>query len=351
MRLRFNQLKASLDKTLAPVYLITGDEPLQVMLAADAVRAAARARDYQERLILDAEAGFDWGALREAAASLSLFAERRLLDLRMPGKPGAAGAPALTEYARQPPPDTVLLVQCGRLDKAVANSAWVKALERAGVMLQVWPLAARDTRQWIYTRLNEKGLKVSPDALSLLAERGQGNLLAANQEIEKLSLLHGDTRAREPLSVSEILVDVPDSARFNVFELAETALAGHGAQAARILQRLIAEDVKPALVLWSLADQVRALAAISGQISQGASLDQATAGINPPRRVPMLKMAFRRQTSAAWAALLRRCARVDRMIKGQERGNPWDELLVLTMSLSGQPLFDVAIENSKVRIR
>ncbi len=347
MRLRFNQLKASLDETLAPVYLITGDEPLQVMLAADAVRAAARARDYQERLILDVEAGFDWAALREAATSLSLFAQRRLLDLRMPGKPGAAGAPALTDYARQPPPDTVLLVQCARLDKAAANTTWVKALERAGVMVQVWPLAARETRQWIQARLIEKGLKVSPDALSLLAERGQGNLLAANQEIEKLSLLYGDTRAREPLSVAEILVDVADSARFNVFELAETALAGHGAQAARILQRLIAEDVKPALVLWSLSDRVRALAAISGLISQGASVDRATAGINQSRRIPMLKMAYKRKTAAAWTAWLRRCARIDRMIKGQEPGNPWDELLVLTMSLCGQPLFDIA--NERIR--
>lgn len=340
MRLRFNQLKASLDKRLAPVYLITGDEPLQAMLAADAVRAAARARDYQERLILDAETGFDWGALREAASSLSLFAQRRVLDLRMPAKPGATGAQALVDYTRQPPPDTVLLVQGGKLDRAATNSAWVAALERAGVMLQVWPLAARETLLWIQARLAEKSLKVSQDALSLLAERGQGNLLAANQEIEKLSLLYGDTRDREPLSVAEILVDVADSARFNVFELADTALAGQGAKAARILQKLAAEDVKPALVLWSLAEQVRALAAISGQLSQGASVEQATAGIRPPRRVPMLRQALRRQTSAGWYAWLQRCARVDRVIKGQAPGNPWDELLVLTMGLCGQPLLE-----------
>jgi len=217
MKLRFNQLKASLDKHLAPVYLITGDEPLQVMLAADAVRGAARARGYDERLILDAETGFDWGALREAATSLSLFAQRRVLDLRMPAKPGAAGASALTEYARRPSPDTVLLVQCGKLDRAALSSAWAKALERAGVMLQVWPLAAAETAQWIQARLTEKNLKVSEDALALLAERGQGNLLAANQEVEKLSLLYGGTRDREALGVTEILADVADSARFNVF--------------------------------------------------------------------------------------------------------------------------------------
>jgi len=341
MKLRFNQLRASLDRQLTAVYLIAGDEPLQVMLAADAVRGAARARGFEERLVLDAESDFDWAQLRLATDNLSLFAKRRLLDLRMAAaKPGAEGSQVLMDYVARPSPDTVVLIQTGKLGRDAINSAWVKALDRVGVVVQVWPLNPRETVQWIAARLAEKGLKLSREAVSLLAERAQGNLLAASQEIEKLGLLYGKAvLGKEALDTDKILADVADSARFNVFELADAAVAGNCAKAVRILQGLAAEDVKPALVLWSLTEQTRTLVVTSYQISYGASAEQALQSAKQQKREARFQRALKRGTSAGWEAWLRRCARADRIIKGQESGNPWDELLTLTLGICGRPLF------------
>jgi DNA polymerase III subunit delta len=345
MKLRFNQLEASLAKGLAPVYLIAGDEPLQAVQAADTVRAAARGRGYDERCVLDAEIGFDWATLRGTADNLSLFSQRRLLDFRMPtARPGVEGSKVLTDYAMQPPPDTVLLVQSGKLDRAALNSAWLKALDRVGVILQVWPFDARETLRWIEARLTEKSLKVNDDALRTLAELAQGNLLAAYQEIEKLSLLYGEASARNKVLGSEtILSAVADSARFNVFELAAAATIGNCAQAVRILQSLAAGDGKPALVLWSLAEQARLLTAISHKIGHGATIGQATRAHSPKQRLALSK-GLRRATVAQWEACLQQCARVDFVIKGQEPGSPWDELLNLTLKMCGQPLFTAVDE-------
>jgi DNA polymerase-3 subunit delta len=346
MKLRLNQLRASLDKDLVAVYMIAGEDPLQAMLAADAVRDAAGARGFDERLVLHAESGFDWAELRLAAGNLSLFGIRRLLDLRMlTADPGAAGAQALIDYAGDPPPDTVLLVQSGRLDRAALNSAWLKAIDRVGIVVQVWPLSARETVQWISARLAESGVKATGEAVNLLAERAQGNLLAANQEIEKLTLLYGKAaRVEEPLDVRTILADVADGARFSLFELADVAVAGDCAKAVRILHSLAADGTTPVLVLWSLTEQVRVLAGMSHQIVHGMSVEQATQSARQQKRRVWLQQALNRETAATWEAWLSRCARGDRIIKGQEPGNAWDELLKLTLGICGRPLFPAARE-------
>jgi DNA polymerase-3 subunit delta len=339
MRLRFKELEAHLERGLAATYVIAGEEPLQAMLAADAVRAAARRRGYDERLVLDATSDFDWAELRTATENLSLFAQRRLLDLRMSGaKPGLAGGKALTEYASQAPLDTMLLMQCGKLDKDASASAWLKALDRVGVVVQVWPLNGRETADWIAERLLARGVRLDSEAASLLAERAQGNLLAAEQEIEKLCLFYGGEAARQvPVGTARMLADIADSARYTVFDLADAVLAGNREKAVKILHRLAAEDVKPPLVLWCLAEQARALVAMSYPRDRGAFI-RSLKGANK-KRAPLLKRALPRQSPAGWEALLRRCAQVDRIIKGQESGSPWDELLNLSLGLCGRPLF------------
>jgi DNA polymerase-3 subunit delta len=339
MKLRFRELAPSLEKHLAPIYLIAGDEPLQLMQAADTIRAAARMQDYDERLVLDAEAGFDWNTLRNAVDHISLFAQRRILDLRMPaGKPGPAGSKALVDYALQPPADTLLLVQTARLDRSALGSIWLKVLDRAGVIIQVWPLNARETVHWIAARLAERGFRASDDAISVLAERAQGNLLAASQEIDKLDLLHSDSLQRaKPLNREQVLASVADSARFNVFDLVDAALGGDCARAVRILRGLAAEECKPPLVLWALAEPLRLLAAMS------SSLDTPPVqahSVSYQRRLPLLKRAHSRHTARGWQVWLRRCAHADRIIKGHEPGESWDELLNLTLGLCGKPLFE-----------
>ncbi|SFM58582.1 DNA polymerase III, delta subunit [Ectothiorhodospira mobilis] len=335
MQIKPEQLEAHLEKGLAPVYLLSGDEPLQMMEAADAVRAAARARGHTERLVFSADAGFDWGRLREAAQSLSLFASRRILELRLPtGKPGAEGGRALEAYAAQPPEDTVLLVQCPRLEAKDRKTAWCRALEGAGVMLQVWPLDRSATEAWMARRLRQRGLNPTPEALRLLSDRVEGNLLAAAQEMEKLLLLTGPGELDAPA----VLAAVSDSARFGVFDLVDAALAADAPRAVRILQGLRGEGTEPAVVLWALAREIRGLHRMAERGQAGEPMGQLLGAVRPPRRQPLVRAALGRLPEPALARLLAGCARADRIIKGLETGSPWDELLDWTLALAGAPV-------------
>ena len=187
MKLSPAQLAKHLQGNLAPVYVISGDEPLLCQEACDAIRAACRQRDFSERQVFNAEANFDWGLLLEAGASLSLFAEKRLLELRLPsGKPGDKGAAILLEYLQRPPEDTVLLVSLPKLDGSTQKTKWAKALidGEGAQFIQIWPVDAQQLPQWIRQRLSQAGLAASQDAVDLIAARVEGNLLAAAQEIE-----------------------------------------------------------------------------------------------------------------------------------------------------------------------
>ncbi|ACL73357.1 DNA-directed DNA polymerase [Thioalkalivibrio sulfidiphilus HL-EbGr7] len=335
MRLKPEQLARHLEQGLAPVYLFAGDEPLQLMEAADAVRAAARTRGYTEREVFTADRSFDWSALTAASDSLSLFAERRILELRLPtGKPGTQGAKALEAYCLRLPEDTLLLVHAGKLEKSAANSKWVKSLEQAGVMIQVWPLSLAETAGWIARRLRSRGLVPDEPAVRLLAERVEGNLLAAAQEVEKLALLRGEGS----LDADGVLEAVSDAARYTIYDLADAALAGDSARAVHVLNGLRGEGVDAVLILWALSREVRSLTDIAEQMEAGTPAAQAMKSVWA-KRAPLVKKALARHRAPAWRALLALCARTDRVIKGQAPGSPWDELLQLTIGLAGRPLF------------
>ncbi|MCG5495720.1 DNA polymerase III subunit delta [Ectothiorhodospira variabilis] len=332
MQLRPEQLESHLEKALAPIYLLSGDEPLQLMEAADAVRAAARLQGVEDREVFNVDKGFDWEQLSAAAESLSLFARRRLLELRMPtGKPGAQGSKVLQAYARRPAEDTVLLIETGRLDASDRKTAWCKALESAGVLVQVWPLDLAGTQGWMQRRMRRHGLQPTADALRLLSERVEGNLLAATQEIDKLVLLSGPG----PVDAEAVLSAVADSARFGVFDLVDAALAGETARAVRVLQGLRDEGIEAVLVLWALAREIRSLHRMAEQVEAGKPVQQILSGVRPQRRQPIVRQALRRHGEMGLGRLLASCARVDRAIKGRHPGNPWDELLDLTLNLAG----------------
>lgn len=335
MRLRFNQLAAHLEGQLSPIYIVAGEEPLQIREATDSVRARARARGFTERQVMEVGPGFDWGEFQAVCDCLSLFAERRLIDLRIPSaKPGVVGGKVLVDYAKQPPGDTLLLITAAKLDRSTASSAWFRALDRNGVVLQVWPLSTTETMRWIAARLRHKGLMPDQDAVRFLATRFEGNLLAASQEIEKLSLIHGEGS----LNAQTVLSTVADCARFSVFDLVDAALAGDTGRAVRILNALRSEAVAPPLVLWSLTDQLRVLLAISRSLQQGLTFDMATKNLWQKRR-PLVKSALLRLSPKTLYPLLRHCARIDRVIKGIEPGREWEELLQLTLKMCSQDLF------------
>jgi DNA polymerase-3 subunit delta len=329
MPLRPEELERELKRRLAPVYLIAGEEPLFVQEALDAVRAAAKAEGYTEREVLDADSGFDWGRLGEAAGNLSLFGERRLIELRLPtGKPGATGAKAITAYCQRPPQDVILLIACNELDSAQRRSGWAGAAEKAGAFMYAWPLPLPQLPNWISARLRRSRLSAPPQAVALLAERAEGNLLAAGQEIEKLRLLYGE---RE-LSLEEVATAVGNSARYTVYDLAEAATEGALARCVRVLRGLKEEGGEPVLVLWALSRELRALALLAAQQPPAEVFREAKI-FSKPQQARLQSLA-RRIPAATWQALLAKAARTDRVNKGIERGRPWDELLHLATSIA-----------------
>ncbi|MDX1696991.1 MAG: DNA polymerase III subunit delta [Thiohalobacterales bacterium] len=340
MQLKPEQLDAHLKKNLAPVYFISGDEPLRVMEAADAVRAAARARGYDERDVLTVQAGFDWASLQAEAGNLSLFSAQRIIDLRLPtGKPGKEGAQALRDFAGQPPEDTLLLVTAGKLEPAARKSKWVQALDAVGVVMYVWPLGTQEFPAWIRQRMQRRGLQPTSEAVSMLAERVEGNLLACVQEIDKLYLLQGEGE----VDADAVARLVADSARYDVFGLVDAALAGDLARSIRILHGLQAEGVAPQVVLWALAREIRSLAAMTTAVARGEAVPAVLARHRVwANRKALVGGALQRLRPAGCSAMLRQCAAIDRISKGRGAGNAWDELLQLTASLAGRKILSVA---------
>jgi DNA polymerase-3 subunit delta len=336
VRQRPDQLAAHLRKALMPIYLVFGEEPLQAQEAADAIRAAARDQGYSERECLTVETGFDWNTLRQCAASLSLFAGRRLLDLRLGNaKPGDAGGKALSEYAARPADDTVLLITAGKLDWTTQKTRWFSALENAGVTVLSAPLELRQLPTWIEKRLRARGLNPTPEAVNLLCDRVEGNLLAAAQEIEKLALLVKD----RSLTAEAVLAAVGDSSRYSIYDLSDAALQGQPERVARILSGLRGEGVEPVLINWVLHQEIRVLSALAFARSQRQSPEAVFAAHKVwDKRKPLLNQALQRLKLTDCQQLLRTCAWIDRAIKGAEAGSPWDALLTNGLRLAGLEL-------------
>ena len=315
MRVRPEQLERHLARGLSCVYVVHGDEPLQREESLDAVRAAARASGFTERIVLHAESGFDWSELQTHAASLSLFADRKLIDLRIPGgSPGRDGGPILAQYAADPPPDTVLLLSCGRLDRRSTSTKWFKALEGAGDVIEVFPVRARDLPRWIVDRGSARGVAFERDAAEAVAERSEGNLLACAQEIDRLRLL-GDGGA---ISIDDVMATVADSARFGAFDLIDPTLEGDGARTVRILRVLREEGVEPIHILGSLTWAIRSVCAIAAELEGGARLDDVLRkGFGAWwRRKHLVQRAVSAMPRRGWVRMLGIAEGVDRMLKG-----------------------------------
>lgn len=346
MKLNFNQLGTHLQQNLAAVYLISGDEPFQLDEATRLIREAARQQGYSERQVFHVERGFDWQQLNQAADSLSLFAERKLLELRLPSaKPGDVGSKALQTFCDNPPEDTLLLIVCGKLESAQTKSKWVKAIENVGVTLSVWPLDARQLPAWLQQRMQLRGLQPTPQALSLLAQLLEGNLLAADQELEKLHMIFGDGA----IDAEQVLEAVNDSARYDAFALVDAALAGDGLRVSRILHGLRAEGVEILAVLGALFFQLRSLEKMALEMAQGQSLESV---LNQYRvwdkRKPLISQGLQRHGVKRWQAFLLMAGRLDRMAKGLITGKPWDELLQLCLRIAGVALFPIQAEQVAV---
>ena len=326
MKLNPDSLATHLEQRLLPVYLVSGDEPLLTGEAADAIRVKARALAFTEREAHFLERGSDWDDVRASAGNMSLFGSRRVVEIRLPsGKPGVAGNKALVALLERPDPDTVFLILTPRLDRDAQSADWVRAVEERGAWVQVWPIDVERLAGWLRGRCRRLKLEATDEALELLAERTEGNLLAANQELEKLTLLARDGR----ITADTILASVTDSARFDVFQLGEAVLAGDAQRALRMIAGLRGEGTEPTLVLWALTKAMRDL--WSGM--------PGSTGPKPRvwgKQSAALDKGLRRAARLPFAALVVRAGRADRMIKGRLAGNAWDEIALFAADICGR---------------
>ena len=340
MKLTPAQLGKHLQSQLAPVYVVSGDEHLLCQEACDAIRAACRAQGFSERQVFHVDKNFDWGQLYAAGASLSLFAEKKLIELRIDGgKPGDKGAAALLDYLARPAEDTLLLISLPKLDGSTQKTKWAKALIEGqnSQFVQIWPVESSQLPAWIRQRLANAGLAASPEAVELIAARVEGNLLAAQQEIEKLKLMAEGNQ----IDVATVQAAVADSARFDVFGLIDAALNGEAQHSLRMLEGLRGEGVEAPVILWALAREIRLLAGLAQQFAAGVPLDKAFASCRPPvwdKRRPLLSKALQRHPHARWQQMLGDAQRIDAQIKGQAEGSPWNGLSRLCLLLAGQRL-------------
>jgi DNA polymerase-3 subunit delta len=338
MKVTYQQFEQQLNKkTLAPLYLIHSDELLLVKEAVDLVHAAARKAGFEERISLSIDSGTDWGkVLHTEIYARSLFASKRLIELHLGDtKPNPAANKILKEISAQLPSDIVLLITASKLDSKTEQTTWYKALDKVGITLPLWPIAPAQLPGWIMQRAKAVGMKLTPDAASLLALQIEGNLLAAAQEIEKLLLL--DTTG--VIDVTTITDAVTDSARFDIFNLVDSALLGDGERSLRILQHVQAEAAEPVLVLWALARELRTLAELQKQLQKGVALGSLFSKYRIwEKRQPQVRHFLRQHPLAVCHQMLVDCSRIDRMIKGAAKGNTWDALQQLTLKMAGNDI-------------
>lgn len=327
MRVNPDQLAQHLDKQLAPLYTVFGDELLLAIEASDLIRARARQSGYVECEVFAIDHHFNWLELQQRSSSLSLFGERRIMDLRIPsGKPGNKGSMMIEEYCRALPPDTVTLVTLPKIDKQSSAAKWFRALEGAGVMVPVFPVERARLPAWIGQRLEMQGQNGNPDTLRFFADKVEGNLLAAHQELKKLALLYPSGA----LSFDQVKDAVLDVARYDVFKLSGAMMAGDTARYARVLEELQGEGTALPFIVFTLAGHIRSLIMIRRGLDSGRPLMQLMSQIRVRAdQQKAMESAVKRLDLKQLIATLLHAAKIDRISKGAAQGDPWDELLQL----------------------
>lgn len=329
MNVRPDQLKSVLKKQLCPVYLVSGDEPLQAMETTDLIRSTCREQGYAEREIFEVDASFEWQDFNDEAASMSLFSSQRILDVRIPsGKFGKQGSQAIKQYLENPAEDTVVLITAGKLDKSAKNSAWFKAIDKKGMVIQCWPVDSSHLPAWVRQRFQQRGMNPDNEVVDYVCQNVEGNLLAAAQEIDKIYLFVGPGE----ITFENVSEAITENSRFSVFDLVDTALKGDAPRVIKILNSLDAEGVEPLALIWALAKEIRLLCLAAADPSSAEYL-LGRSGVWS-NRMPLFKACLSRHTEKSLRSLLQRCMKIEGVSKGFEEGNAWDELRMLSFLLT-----------------
>jgi DNA polymerase-3 subunit delta len=332
MRVSPEHLPRHLQKTLAPLYTVFGDELLLCNEAADAIRITARREGYSEREIFTVDHHFNWSELQRCSSTLSLFGERRVMDIRIPsGKPGVQGSAAIEEYCKALPPDTLTLVTLPRIDRQGAATRWFKALEGAGVTIPVFTVERASLPAWIGRRLDMQKQSADDDTLQFLADKVEGNLLAAYQELKKLALLY----PAGSLSFEQVKDSVLDVARYDVYKLSAAMMEGEAGRYSRVLEGLRGEGMALPLIVFTLAGQIRTLITVRKGLDTGRPANQLMNQIRARvDQQKLLESTARRLTLKQLLQALLHMSKIDRISKGAAKGDAWDELLQLGLRLA-----------------
>lgn len=336
MQLRYEAFPAHLKSGLAPLYVLTGDEYLLVQEATDLLRATVREQGFTERQVFTVERGFKWDQLQLANNALSLFGDRKLIELRIPGgKPGKDGSQAIQEYIADLSPDNVTLITLPQLDWTTRKSAWVSALQKQAVYIEVQPVGVGQLGGWIAARLRRQNQQADQNSIAFLVEQVEGNLLAAWQEIQKLGLLFPEGQ----LSGEQVRSAVLDVARYDVFQISEAMLGGNPSRFIRMMDGLKGEGTPLPLLLWAFADEVRMLLRCRQSLEDGMSPNEIARSqrLRGPRERLVMK-AIRYLSKVELVTALQQIADIDRLVKGlnSQKGlnDAWDALTQLGLSLS-----------------
>ena len=331
MPLRADQLASSLQRGLAPVYLVGGEEPLLLQECCDQIRQAAKAQGFVERELLQLDGNSDWLELQQVAAP-SLFATQKIIDLRLrTGKPGRAGAKVLIEWADAPDPGMVLLVSCEQWDAASRKSKWAACLEKAGQRVDIWPIKAQELPRWLEQRMRQHGMQPEPEVLRILADRLEGNLLAARQEIDRLALVRG----AGPVTAEDVLKVVANSSRFDAFALAEHMLTGNLQEGLRVSAGLKRMDTPLPMVLGALLKELKVAEAFSQAMSRGETESLVFRRLNVwHNRQGTIRAAVRRLDTRLRYDAFKMLSQIDRQSKGRAAGDPWQSIDILLLRLS-----------------
>ncbi len=334
MQLKLNQLAGHLKKTLAPIYLISGDTTLLVRETRDTLREAAKKAGFLQRELLCVEAGFDWGKFISLTENFNLFSEKCLIEIQNPtAKFDEQGIKTLLRYLETPSADHVIVITCNKLTSAQKRSRWYKAIDNVGVTLPIWPIGAHELPRWIQQRMQQAKLQADRESIQLLADLTEGNLLATQQTIEKLRLLY----PAQSIDIDKMTAALSQNARYNVFDLTQYALQGDVTHVVRIVNGLRDEGVEATFVLWALTRELRNLIQKTKQREQGVPMQQVLRGEWASRQA-LLKSALMRLHSTSLLKALQYASQVDQMIKGMQPGAVWDALMTLSLQLTNPHL-------------
>ncbi len=333
MKIYPDKLQGQLSREILSLYIVSGDEPLLVQESCDLIREVLKKGEFSERDLFHVDNNFDWKQVTYSNGSMSLFAEKKIIELRMSStKPGKEGAVALTELCQSISEDNCVLLVMPRVDAATQRTKWFKTIEGLGGFIQLWPVDAKQLPRWIDNRFKRAGLTASRDAVQALVEKIEGNLLAAVQEIERMKLCSSTGR----IEIDEVMGGVADSSRYDVFQLIDAALEGNTSRVVKILDGLQLEGIEPLFLNNMLAREIRNLSAMAHKIDQGQPVDAVmrSGRIWDKRKAPVAA-GLRRHRATDLEQMQSRLLRVDRMVKGLEvTGRPWDELASMVVELS-----------------